>query len=114
MDSNRHSSYIVHGSGVEGTNEGNLVTLNSEVGDLSTENVSARELVSKDNKEIVDQNGTFGLDNKSNQATNKTNSKKDDKSLVETAVQANDYDIERRSGKVPARRRVIPFKFRSV
>ncbi|CAE1289018.1 KRAB [Acanthosepion pharaonis] len=25
---------------------------------------------------------------------------------------ANDYEIERRSGKVPARRRVIPFKFR--
>ncbi|XP_076101242.1 uncharacterized protein LOC143071046 [Mytilus galloprovincialis] len=112
VDSNRHSAYIVHGSGVEGTNEGNLVTFNSEVGDSSTENVSARELVSKDNKEIVDQNGTFGLDNKSNQATKKTNSKKDDKSLVETAVQANDYDIERRSGKVPARRRVIPFKFR--
>lgn len=37
---------------------------------------------------------------------------KDDKSLVEIAVQANDYDIERRSGKVPARRRMIPFKFR--
>lgn len=31
---------------------------------------------------------------------------------VEIGVQANDYEIERRSGKVPARRRVIPYKFR--
>lgn len=31
---------------------------------------------------------------------------------VEIAIQANDYDIERRSGKLPARRRMIPFKFR--
>ena len=31
---------------------------------------------------------------------------------IEIGVQANDYEIERRSGKVPARRRVIPFKFR--
>ena len=30
------------------------------------------------------------------------------------AVQANDYEIERRSGVVPARHRLIPFKFRSV
>ena len=28
------------------------------------------------------------------------------------AVQANDYEIERRSGILPARRRIIPFKFR--
>ena len=32
--------------------------------------------------------------------------------LVEVAVQVNDYDIERRSGRLPARRRLIPFKFR--
>lgn len=37
---------------------------------------------------------------------------KDGKRLMEVAIQANDYDIERRSGKIPARRRVIPFKFR--
>lgn len=36
----------------------------------------------------------------------------DDKKLVDTSVQANDYDIERRSGRLPARRRVIPTKFR--
>lgn len=34
------------------------------------------------------------------------------RSQVEIAIQANDYDIERRSGKVPARKRMIPFKFR--
>lgn len=28
------------------------------------------------------------------------------------AVQVNDYEIERRSGLLPARRRVIPAKFR--
>ena len=28
------------------------------------------------------------------------------------AIQANDYEIERRSGILPARRRIIPFKFR--
>lgn len=33
---------------------------------------------------------------------------------VEIAIQANDYDIERRSGKLPARRRMIPFKFRCL
>ncbi|KAK3606118.1 hypothetical protein CHS0354_006486 [Potamilus streckersoni] len=32
--------------------------------------------------------------------------------LVDTAVQANDYEIERRSGRVPARKRIIPHKFR--
>lgn len=49
---------------------------------------------------------------KSNQPLKEDGETKDDKSLVEIAVQANDYDIERRSGKVPARRRMIPFKFR--
>ncbi|XP_046548374.1 zinc finger and SCAN domain-containing protein 2-like isoform X2 [Haliotis rubra] len=32
--------------------------------------------------------------------------------LMEVGVQANDYDIERRSGKLPARQRIIPAKFR--
>ena len=36
----------------------------------------------------------------------------EDRTLVDSSVQANDYEIERRSGKVPARKRVIPFKFR--
>ncbi|XP_052250186.1 uncharacterized protein LOC127857650 isoform X2 [Dreissena polymorpha] len=31
---------------------------------------------------------------------------------VDTSVQANDYEIERRSGRLPARRRFIPAKFR--
>ncbi len=30
------------------------------------------------------------------------------------AVQANDYEIERKSGILPARRRIIPVKFRFV
>lgn len=30
---------------------------------------------------------------------------------MEIGIQANDYEIERFSGKVPARRRVVPFKF---
>lgn len=34
------------------------------------------------------------------------------KLLVDCAIQANDYEIERRSGRVPARKRVVPFKFR--
>ena len=34
----------------------------------------------------------------------------DNKSSI--AVQANDYEIERRSGVLPARRRIIPAKFR--
>jgi hypothetical protein len=33
---------------------------------------------------------------------------------VSIAIQANDYDIERRSGRTPARMRVIPAKFRCV
>lgn len=32
--------------------------------------------------------------------------------LMEVGVQANDYDIERRSGRLPARQRIIPAKFR--
>ncbi len=36
----------------------------------------------------------------------------DDKTSI--AVQANDYEIERKSGILPARRRIIPVKFRFV
>ncbi|XP_045188713.2 zinc finger and BTB domain-containing protein 24-like [Mercenaria mercenaria] len=36
----------------------------------------------------------------------------EDRTLVDSSVQANDYEIERRSGKLPARKRVIPVKFR--
>ena len=35
-----------------------------------------------------------------------------EKSFADSSVQANDYEIERRSGRVPARKRVIPNKFR--
>ncbi|XP_052773597.1 zinc finger and BTB domain-containing protein 24-like isoform X2 [Mya arenaria] len=39
-------------------------------------------------------------------------SRSDGKVLVDSSVQANDYEIERRSGRLPARKRLIPAKFR--
>ena len=46
------------------------------------------------------------------QEENPSESNVEDDNKSSIAVQANDYEIERRSGVLPARRRVIPAKFR--